>query len=51
MTDFLTNNSTNIYSIHTIEDEDTIITITIFEGNPIATLKDIKNNITLKKKK
>jgi hypothetical protein len=51
MTDYLTKNTTNTYSIHVIEGQDTIITITVFDGNPVATLKDIKNNITVNKNK
>ena len=51
MTDSLAVNSTNRYKIHTTQDQDIIITITIFEGNPTAILRDPKNNVNKTKTK
>ena len=51
MTDFLSANGTNIYKINTVTDQDTIITINVFEGEPVATLRDPKRNFNKTKNK
>jgi hypothetical protein len=51
MTDFVSANGINLYRINRLEDQDTVITITVYEGNPTATIKDFTNNIVKTKSK